>query len=78
MNTGYVDFLKAQTRGSAGTVATSWTSVFRQRGHPSCWCGRGRKEMKEKGIDMNDDTQVRAFAICPHAFKKTSEARPLA
>lgn len=63
VNTGYLDFLKAHTAEVCELLGSELDGLFFDIvGIRPCWCAACRKEMKEKGIDAADETQVRAFA----------------
>ncbi len=63
VNTGYRAFLKAQTQEILGLLGDSLDGVFFDIvGIRPCWCASCREAMRAKGVNMNDDNQVRAFA----------------
>jgi len=63
INTPYVDFLKAQTTEVLDLLGDELDGIFFDIvGIRPCWCSVCRKEMREKGIDLHDETAVRAFA----------------
>lgn len=63
VNTGYADFLKEVTKEVCELLHGELDGLFFDIvGIRPCWCAACRKEMKEKGIDAADETQVQAFA----------------
>ncbi|HIU75638.1 MAG TPA: beta-galactosidase trimerization domain-containing protein [Candidatus Pelethocola excrementipullorum] len=63
VNTGYQEYLKAITTEVIEEVGDDLDGLFFDIvGIRPCWCASCRKEMKERGIDMADEFQVRKFA----------------
>ncbi len=63
VNTSYFDFLLAQTEEVCQLFADKLDGLFFDIvGIRPCWCSACRKEMKNLGINLNDDEAVRAFA----------------
>ena len=63
VNTGYFDFLCAQTLEVIELLGDELDGLFFDIvGIRPCLCAACRAEMKQRGIDMSDDAQVRAFA----------------
>ncbi len=63
VNTGYLDFLKAQTGEVCELLGDELDGVFFDIvGIRPCLCAACRKEMKSLGMDAADEGQVRAFA----------------
>ena len=63
VNTGYYDFLEAQTREVCELLGDELDGIFFDIvGIRPCLCAACRREMEQKGIDMNDEKAVRAFA----------------
>lgn len=63
VNTGYWDFLKAQTEEVCQLLGEELDGIFFDIvGIRPCLCAACRKEMKERGIDAADDQAVREFA----------------
>ncbi|MCL2422125.1 MAG: beta-galactosidase trimerization domain-containing protein [Defluviitaleaceae bacterium] len=63
VNTGYLDFLKKQTAEVCELLGDALDGIFFDIvGVRPCWCSACRKEMKQKGIDMEDDLQVEQFS----------------
>lgn len=63
VNSGYLDFLKAQTREVMELLQDELDGIFFDIvGIRPCLCAACRKEMKSRSIDMTDERAVRAFA----------------
>lgn len=63
VNTGYFEFLKANTAEVIDMLGEELDGLFFDIvGIRPCLCAACRKEMATLGIDMTDDKQVRAFA----------------
>lgn len=63
VNTGYYDFLKAQTEEICEMLGDELDGVFFDIvGIRPCYCAACRAEMKKLGIDANDEMAVRKFA----------------
>ncbi len=63
INTGYRDFLMAQTEEILALLGDELDGVFFDiTGIRPCWCATCREKMRALGIDMTDEEQVRAFA----------------
>ena len=63
VNTGYYDFLEAQTREVCELLGNKLDGLFFDIvGIRPCLCAACRREMEAKGIDLNDERAVRAFA----------------
>ena len=72
VNTGYWDFLKAQTIEVCELLGDELDGLFFDIvGIRPCWCAACRAEMKKLGIDASDDEAVRDFAkMVLDRFKK--------
>ncbi len=72
VNTGYWDFLKAQTVEVLELLGDELDGLFFDIvGIRPCWCAACRAEMKELGISAGDDEAVRDFAkLVIDRFKK--------
>lgn len=63
VNTGYFDFLAEQTKEVIELLGGELDGLFFDIvGIRPCWCAACRAEMKERGVDMNDELEVRKFA----------------
>ncbi|HHV99217.1 MAG TPA: beta-galactosidase [Clostridiaceae bacterium] len=63
VNTGYYDFLKAQTAEICELLGNELDGIFFDIvGIRPCWCAACLAEMKKEGIDIADEQAVRAFA----------------
>ena len=63
VNTGYADFLMAQTEEVCVLLGEKLDGLFFDiTGIRPCLCASCRTEMRERGIDAADETAVRAFA----------------
>lgn len=63
VNTGYYDFLAEQTAEVCELLGNELDGIFFDIvGVRPCFCAACRKEMRELGIDMANDTEVRRFA----------------
>ena len=76
VNTGYWDFLSAQTAEVCEMLGDELDGIFFDIvGIRPCWCAACRAEMKQKGIDADNDDAVRAFAkVVIDRFKKNMTA----
>lgn len=76
VNTSYAEYLKglgSEISGYLGEELDGW--FFDIVGIRPCWCATCRKQMIAAGIDLNDDTAVRAFAKqANNRFKKDLSA----
>lgn len=72
VNTGYWDFLKEQTIEICELLGNDLDGLFFDIvGIRSCWCASCRAEMKELGINADNDEAVREFAkLVIDRFKK--------
>lgn len=63
INTGYFEFLSAQTEEICALLGDELDGVFFDIvGIRPCRCAACRAEMRERGMDIADETAVRAFA----------------
>lgn len=76
VNSGYWDFLKAQTIEVCEMLGDELDGLFFDIvGIRPCWCASCRAEMKKLGIDASDDEAVRDFAkMVIDRFKKNMTA----
>ena len=76
VNTEYLSFLKAHTEEIIKLLGSELDGLFFDIvGVVPCWCEQCRREMLEKGIDIENEIQVRDFARFTMAsFKKQMTA----
>lgn len=76
VNTGYYDFLKAQTEEVMDLLGPELDGLFFDIvGIRPCLCSACRAEMKAQGVDMHDEDAVRGFAkLVTDRFKQNMSA----
>lgn len=76
VNTGYYDFLASQTAEVLELLGDELDGLFFDIvGIRPCWCASCRAEMKQLGIDANDEEAVRKFAkLVMDRFKENMTA----
>ncbi len=76
VNTGYYDYLEAHTREVCALLGPELDGIFFDIvGIRPCLCAVCRAKMRERGLDMTDGAQVRAFAAeSIAAFKRRMTA----